>query len=256
MSHVITCPSGLTGRVRGMKVREERILADRALAKQGGQVDALLAACWEETLDPGPYGGLDGKVAWTDVLQGDRLYALIQIRSLTYGPMFDFKVACQQAACRATITWELDLGDLVTKELSETSRAAFAAGNRFETKLPGSWKKVGFRLLVGADERKLPQLRRQAPERVFSSLLAHRVLDIEGVDAKDKRAFLEDLPMRDASFLLAEFDRVDCGVETSIDIACPECGAEQAVELPFGQPGFFMPSSKPKGPARSASSPG
>ena len=53
MSHVITCPSGLTGRVRGMKVREERILADRKLAKSGGQVDELLGACWEETLDPG-----------------------------------------------------------------------------------------------------------------------------------------------------------------------------------------------------------
>ena len=56
MSHVITCPSGLTGRVRGMKVREERILADRKLAKSGGQVDELLGACWEETLDPGTRG--------------------------------------------------------------------------------------------------------------------------------------------------------------------------------------------------------
>ncbi len=38
MPHVITCPSGLTGRVRGMKVREERILADRKLAKSGTEV--------------------------------------------------------------------------------------------------------------------------------------------------------------------------------------------------------------------------
>ena len=42
MSHTITCPSGLTGRIRGMKVREERVLADRKLAKSGGQVDILL----------------------------------------------------------------------------------------------------------------------------------------------------------------------------------------------------------------------
>ena len=55
MSDTITCPSGLTGRIRGLKVREERILADRKLARSGGQVDRLLAACWEETLDPGPY---------------------------------------------------------------------------------------------------------------------------------------------------------------------------------------------------------
>ena len=44
MSHAITCPSGLTGHIRGMKVREERVLADRKLAKSGGQVDALLGA--------------------------------------------------------------------------------------------------------------------------------------------------------------------------------------------------------------------
>ena len=55
MSEIITCPSGLSGRIRGMKVREERVLADRRLAKSGGQVDELLAACWEETLDAGPY---------------------------------------------------------------------------------------------------------------------------------------------------------------------------------------------------------
>jgi len=51
MTHTITCPSGLTGVLRGMKVREERVLADRRLAKSGGQLDALLSACWEQT-DP------------------------------------------------------------------------------------------------------------------------------------------------------------------------------------------------------------
>ncbi|MFM2419699.1 MAG: hypothetical protein RL385_4422 [Pseudomonadota bacterium] len=49
MADIITCPSGLPGRVRGMKVREERVLADRKLAESGGQSDELLAACWEET---------------------------------------------------------------------------------------------------------------------------------------------------------------------------------------------------------------
>jgi hypothetical protein len=55
MADVITCPSGLTGRVRATKVREERVLVDRKLAQSGGQIDELLAACWEETLDAGPY---------------------------------------------------------------------------------------------------------------------------------------------------------------------------------------------------------
>lgn len=85
MSHVITCPSGLTGRVRGMKVREERILADRKLAKSGGQVDELLGACWEETLDPGPYDFGDRGIDRGAVLQGDRFFALLHVWVLTYG---------------------------------------------------------------------------------------------------------------------------------------------------------------------------
>ena len=251
MSHVITCPSGLSGRVRGMKVREERVLADKQLAKEGGQVDALLSACWEDTVDPGPYVLDDRKLDWSQVLQGDRFFTLLQIRTATYGPLYEFGVPCQ--SCRARIDWQLDLTDLLVRELPEASRAAFAAGNRFETRLPGAGKTVGFRLLVGADERKLPQLKRQAPDRLFSTLLVHRVTDVEGVENKDKRAFLEDLSMRDATFLIGEFDRVDGGVETSIDIACPECGAEQSVELPFTTD-FFMPSTK-AARASSASSP-
>jgi hypothetical protein len=55
-----------------MKVREERVLADRKLAKGGGQVDELLAACWVETLDPGPCALADGaKLDLGQVLQGD-----------------------------------------------------------------------------------------------------------------------------------------------------------------------------------------
>jgi hypothetical protein len=38
MTDVITCPSGLTGRRRGMRVREERVLVDRKLAKGEAKV--------------------------------------------------------------------------------------------------------------------------------------------------------------------------------------------------------------------------
>ena len=57
MSDIITCPSGLTGRIRSMKVREERVLADRKLAKGGGQVEALGSS------DGGSEGGSAGVVA-------------------------------------------------------------------------------------------------------------------------------------------------------------------------------------------------
>ncbi len=257
MADVITCPSGLTGRVRGMKVREERVLADRKLAKSGGQIDELLGSCWEETLDPGPYTfGEGGKVDWGKVLQGDRFFALLMVRALTYGPEYAFGVSCRNDACRARIDWEVELTKLPVRPLAEESRAAFVGGNRFETTLPDAGKRVRFRLLTGEDERKLPALQRSAPDKLLSAVLAYRVLDVDGVDAKAKRQFLEDLTLRDADFLVDEFDRVDCGVDTTIEIECPECFGTQDVDLPFDK-GFFLPGRDrtARRKARSTSSP-
>ncbi|MBK7537568.1 MAG: hypothetical protein IPI49_19790 [Myxococcales bacterium] len=254
MANIITCPSGLTGRVRGMKVREERILADRKLAKEGGQLDELLAACWEETLDPGPYVlGDGGRLDWGQVLQGDRFFALLMIRVQTYGPMYEFTVDCANSGCRARIPWELDLTKLPVRPLSGESRVAFVTGNRLETRLPASGKRLSFRLMTGQDERKLPALQRATPERMLSAVLAYRTWQIDGVDDKDKRRAIEDLELRDATFLLGEFDRVDCGVETSIEVECPTCLAVQAVELPFDK-GFFLPGKAKASPDRKPSS--
>jgi hypothetical protein len=51
MADVIACPSRLSGRIRGIKVSDERVLSDHKPAKSGGQIDELLHACWEEILD-------------------------------------------------------------------------------------------------------------------------------------------------------------------------------------------------------------
>jgi hypothetical protein len=253
MVDMIVCPSGLTGRIRGMKVREERVLSDRKLAKAGSQLEELLAACWETTVEPGPYDFGDKPIDWSSVLQGDRFFALLNIRALTYGPEYGFEVSCRN--CRARIEWEVDLTKLPVRPLSPESRAAFMAGNRFETTLPDAGKRVWFKLLTGDDERKLPALQRAAPDRLLSSVLAYRVLEVEGVDPKDKRAFLEDLTLRDADFLVDEFDRVDCGVDTTIEVECPECHEVQDVDLPFDS-AFFLPGKErtARRKARSASS--
>ena len=243
MSEIITCPSGLKGSIRAMLVREERILADRKLAKAGGQVDELLTACWEETLEAGLYDFGDKVIDWGKVLQGDRFFALLKIRALTYGAQYAFSVPCQNDACRARIEWELDLNELPCRPLSDESRAAFTADNRFETVLPDSGKRVWFRLLTGADERRLPQLRRSAGDKLLSAMLAFRVSEIEGVDARERRKVIEELTMRDADFLVDEFDRVDCGVDTAIEIECPECFASQEIDLPFDRT-FFMPAKE------------
>ena len=103
MDEIITCSSGISGRIRGMKVREERVLADRKLAKSGGQLEELLTSCWEETIEPGPYALGDKPIDWGAVLQGDRFFALLMIRALTYGPQYAFGISCRNTpAARAS----------------------------------------------------------------------------------------------------------------------------------------------------------
>ena len=163
--------------------------------------------------------------------------------SAARGPDYPFAVACQNDACRQRIDWEFDLNDLPVRQLSDESRAAFIGDNRFEATLPDAGVKVWFRLLTGEDERKLPALRRRAGEQLLSAMLAFRVSEVEGVAPRDKKAFLEDLTLRDADFLVDEFDRVDCGVDTTIEVECPECFSVQEVELPFDRT-FFMPGKE------------
>jgi hypothetical protein len=245
-STIITCPSGLSGRIRGMKAKEERILADRKLANDGAQLDQILAACWEEVSDPGPYSFSGSIVDWSKVLQGDRFFTLLQIRIQSYGPEYAFTVPCQNRSCRTRIDWELNLGDLPVRPLSEESRAAFLAGNRFSTVLPSSGQRITFRLLTGADERLMTRLRKQASDRPITTLLNFRIDAIEGVDPTSKFSFLEELGMADVTYLLSDMDRVDCGVDTTIEVECPECGGIQRIDLPFDQ-SFFLPERRRAG---------
>jgi hypothetical protein len=78
---------------------------------------------------------------------------------------------------------------------------------------------------------------------VLSASLAHRVIGVDGVTEKDRRAFLEDLSLGDVAVLLAEVERVDGGIETQIDLQCTSCQAVQAVDLPF-QASFLLPTGK------------
>lgn len=252
MAQTIECPSGLIGEIRGLKVREFNILADRRLAKDGGQIDAILTSCWTQTVDAGPYDFGDKTIDWNKVLQGDRFFALLRVRALSLGNTYPFAAVCLNDSCRHRFEWELSLDELVVRMLDEETRETFRAGNRFETRLPGAGKRVWFRLAVGADERRFAKIRQQSRNRLWSAMLTMRILEIEDVKDSEKRRFIEDLEIADAEYLRSEFDRVDCGVDTTVEIECPECLNLQDVDLPFDQR-FFLGKQRTgkEGPAGS-----
>lgn len=146
MSIEIECPSGLTGRIRGLEGKDGRYLTDPALNKSGMLPDHILAHVWEETTNPGIYKlGENGKLNWGQALVGDRMYALVQARIAGRDDsMYMFKAQCSEDGCRKAFDWEIDLDDLPVQRLSAAVREQFTAGD-FDLKC----------IVPGTEERRL-----------------------------------------------------------------------------------------------------
>lgn len=248
----VTCPSGVVGRIRGFKMREANLMKDRAAVKSGTAFESLLSNCWIETVNGGPYAWLapkaDGsfpRIDWAKMLVCDRFWALMKIREATYGPLYDFKVKCQDADCGQTIEWELNLNDLPVKELPKTSREVLLEGeNSFETTLPDG-KKCYFKLQTGHGEREIMKAAKHK-DRSMTAMLNARIISIEGLSTLAERLdYIDNLDLGDVYELGKLFDEADGGVETSIEIECTACGMEQSIELPLGGE-FFSPPKKRK----------
>lgn len=228
---VIVCPSGLSLGLRGLKGKEVKALSDRAALKKGTFFDKILSACTVEVVAPGPYSTAeDGALNWGDVLIGDRMYTLIQIRIATFGEQFLFKSQC--GSCNAKSEYEIDLNDLEVQRLAPVDLKAFVDGNRLSTKVPGSGAAVLFRLPTGNDERRAV-LNREKDKAIPLQTLVSQIISIEGV--QDVAKYLDELALSDVVALLKQLQTRDCGVETEIELECPECEAKRDIELPLGR---------------------
>lgn len=237
MTDTITCPSGLTGVIKGLKGKSMRLLGDKQAMRSGLFLDKILSACWEQTSDPGPYHFEGSKPDWSKVLIGDRVYALIQIRNRTWGSNFPFKIQCTNAGCRQRFDHTLDLNELPVKPIADEDKAAFSDGNRLTGHLPDG-RAFEFRLLTGADEAK--NIKQAGSMTDFLGVLKSRIYGIENLDDRGITSYFDESDLSVAYDVLAEMDRHDCGVETKIVVECPDCREALDIEIPFGQ-GFLTP---------------
>ena len=237
---LVTCPSGLAVELRKLKVQEANILADRQTYQKGATLDQLLASVWVSTLDVGPYKfGPGNKPLWEQVLVGDRFYAQMQVRIATHGPHYDFRVPC--SVCKEIISWSVNLADLPVTKLKQEDAAIFTDTNVFKELGPDG-KQITFHLMTGVHERKAQMILKQnKATRVTASLLS-RIDEVEG--EKDRRSYFDNLDFTVALDLIKMLDDHDCGIETTFDIECGECGAETEVDLPLDQKGYWAPSRK------------
>lgn len=237
MSNLIRCPSGLSLIIRGMQGRELRFIQDKALIKSGAFLDKILEACAESVQDAGPYTLTDsGALDWDSVLPGDKFFALLRIRAETFGDEFTFDRKC--GACKEPYQWRLNLSDLPIKELAPEDFLRLKNGEPMEIRVKSSGALVKYRLANAEDDRAAAKAKNET--NALIAMFTRRVHSIEGVDTKTLRAHFESMSLGDLFGLAREMESHDCGVETTIEVYCPNCETVEKVGLPIG-PGFWIP---------------
>lgn len=239
MSKIVTCPSGLSGEVRGITGKSFELLNNKALHRTGKFTGKLLDACWTSTSDPGPYApDDDGKLDWDKVLAGDRFYAVMQVRIAMYGPLYDFSVRCKAKDCKHMFRWEgLNLEELPVKKFAEADLNAFKNGNVHEGVLPDG-RKFRFKLATGTEEAKIAQL--VDKQDAFNQAMVARLHSVDGVTGT-LRSFFEQQEISVHFAMLREMDKHDGGVDTTVEVVCPKCDYLFQADVPFDE-GFLVPS--------------
>ena len=242
MPKLITCPSGLSGEIRGLTGRAFELLGDKRRQREGLLGNAMLRECWMSTADPGPYElGNDGKPDWDKVLVGDRTYVLTQIRCCMYGPKYSFKVPCQE--CREPIQWDVDLLTLPVKPLAPEDLEVFRLGNKLRGELEDG-RGFTFRLPIGVDETKAAKM--GSVGSAFIPMLVSRIHSIDDMPENETlRRYFEAEEMATIFAFARAMDAHDCGIDTEVEVVCPRdsCGVVQTVNIPFGR-GFLFPDGK------------
>ncbi len=226
-------PAGHKVEMRKMKVSEEDILTDMQLTKEGKTFDRLLEAC------------IKSEMPLKKMLIGDRVFLLIKLRLISKGNIYEARFNCP--SCTEPFKSDIDLEKIKVQKLNKKNLKLDDSGRYvFWTEpLPESKKKFKLRLLIGDDEDKLSEIRKDYPKQFMSRLLLIRTTEIEGEKMKNINMFL-DLDSEDSQYLRDTYDDHDCGMDTEIEVVCPNCYMTQTINLPIDQVSFFLPSNKKK----------
>ncbi|MBU1483184.1 MAG: hypothetical protein KKH12_16090 [Gammaproteobacteria bacterium] len=241
----VSLPTGLKIEVRGMKIREERVFADKRLERTGQTVRKLVEACTEEIIDYGPYSS---PLDWDRVAWGDIFKAGLAVRAATHGAKYKFEFSCPE--CGARQGWQVDiLEGLDETPMDAETAARFIDGNEFTVEFDDGLTVVHFKIPVAGDAPTIARNHRTYQDAPISGALLARIIKVihDGREIKGSKAlipWLQDQPLSFASELVDEMEEFNCGVDTTIDVGCKACGAEiEELDLPFDER-FWVPARK------------
>ncbi len=171
-------------------------------------------------------------------------------RIFTRGKDYDFEVVCPNIMCKEKFEYNVDLSSLPIVDLPLESAELYAAGNRFSTKL-NNGDTVFWSLPNGRMQRRMDQYMKQYGQGL-ATIYGSRLRGIEGREKENINfiQYMGDLDIDDFDLLTLSMEDADCGVDTSVEVECEECGTTQELEIGFGKDFFTRDFSKIRSKSR------
>lgn len=224
-------------RVSAISMVEEKMISG-AGGSIDRRIDALLGGC------------LEIGIPTTDLVGGDALWAMLNIRALSYGSKYSFEFKCGE--CNEQYSYDVNL-----LEHLKVQRLHDGWQEPFEAKLPVSGMTAGLRLMRRGDEKqveaRVKELRKKMrgqgdPKMIFQMMKRIVHLDGQPVEDRDLYQFVSKMEAPDIQAIRWAVEDNDCGPDLVVDLECDGCGYEHSeVGLPITAE-FFRPGRD--GPVR------
>jgi len=205
-----------------MTAREEDILTNQNYISKGTVLDELIKSL------------IVSDVSYEDLIVGDKNALLVAARILGYGKDYKFEWDGEE--------YNIDLTTIENKLINPK---LFKKGvNEFNFTLPSTGTEITFKLLTGADEKKinaelegLKKINRNASPEI-STRLKYLITSVGGNrDPKDIRSFVDQQLLARDSRALKEYIKE---VQPDVDLTFFPEGSDEKVSIPVGL-SFFWP---------------
>jgi hypothetical protein len=215
--------------IRPITVAEEKLFASNTNATD--IADRVLARCIESEC-----------ISLQEMLQTDKYYLLLTLRSLSYGSDYPHKIKCR---CGKEYVHKMTVPDgLMLKMATETDVEPF------EVDLPMVKKKVTLRFLRGKDEDLVDQYIAQLEganandgDPGYGYRLSLHIVAIDGAEPSslERLRFVESMHGRDSQTIRRAISVRETGVDLTLKAVCPFCQAEFETLLTLTRE-FFRPN--------------
>lgn len=219
--------------IKQMTAKEEDMLTSRTLLKKGIALDRVVQSLI-----------VDKTINTDTLLIGDKNALIIATRVSGYGNDYNTKVTCP--ACAATEEYNFDLNDSTIYRGEEISILDVTdnSDGTFDVVLPRLQTNVTFRLLIGADEKRLLNTkasRNVAFEKTITTQLLNILVAVNGDDSRETLQYvIDNMPSMDSRHLRACYRAAAPNIDLTQTFVCEECGHEQEMEVPLNAD-FFWP---------------